>query len=73
MERKKVQVVYLNMYPNYIAQHVHLSYEEAREGCGNSSIVTTIKYNRAPDEEQSEGKNERIIGSKSRIQNGEDE
>lgn len=48
--------LFVNQYPNYIANHSHESYEEARKGCCDDPKVKTIKFVRVPEEEPEEVK-----------------
>ena len=46
--------LFMNQYPNYIANHSHDTYEEARKGCNDDPKVKTIKFVRAPEEPEIE-------------------
>jgi hypothetical protein len=44
--------LFVNQYPRYIANRSHETYEEARKGCDNDPKVKTIKFVRAPEDQQ---------------------
>ena len=47
---KDLQEIFLNQHIHYLAGLVYESYEAARNGCGNTPHIKTIKFVRAPEE-----------------------
>lgn len=43
MEEPKI-LIYLNMYPNYLASQAHMTFDDARKACNHDPNVRTVRY-----------------------------